>query len=169
MSEASDRDEIRQLIATYTIEGDRGRVDALAQAFAENATMAIPTWRAVGRAGIRQALGGGGSATTQGQGTQTGAAPGRGRIVRHHLTSSLITFNGPDEASGRTYWINFSEKGPDHSGLYADTYRRLGGRWFIVHREVRLDWKAPDSRLGPTMLVGPRPADAPPLPVFTGD
>jgi hypothetical protein len=158
MSEAADRDEIRQLVATYTAEGDRGRVDALAHIFAEDAVMVIPTWRAEGRAGIVQALKGVGR---EGPPAASPApAGGRGRIMRHHLTSSYITFDGPDEASGRNYWINFTEKGPDHSGLYADKYRRIDGHWRIVFREVRLDWKAPDSRNGPEMTVGPPPPGA---------
>jgi hypothetical protein len=165
MSEATDRDEIRQLIATYTAEGDRGQVQKLAHIFAEDATMVIPTWRAQGRAGIVKALsgsGGGGNPSSQ-------SSNARGRIMRHHLTSCYITFDGADEATGRNYWINFSENGPDHSGLYADKYRRIDGHWRIVHREVRLDWKAPDSRVGPDMLVGPRPADLPPVPLIVGD
>jgi len=166
MSEAEDRDAIRQLVATYTIEGDRGRVELVGQAFAEDATMEIPTWRAEGRAGIVQALGG---VKRDGPSPASAPSPGaRGRIMRHHLTSSLIAFDGPDAATGRNYWINFSENGPDHSGLYADRYRRIDGRWFIVHREVRIDWKSPDSRLGPDMVAGARPADAPPVPVYRG-
>ena len=162
-NEAAERDEIRQLIATYTANGDRGRVDELAWIFAEDAVMVTGGWRAEGRAGIVKALSGSG-----GKGREP--APGtRGRIMRHHLTSCYITFDGPDEATGRTYWINFSEAGPDHSGLYADKYRRIDGRWRIVFRDVRLDWKAENSWTGPDMLTGPRPAHLPPLPVFTGD
>jgi hypothetical protein len=166
MSEATDRDEIRQLIATYTAEGDRGRVDVLGTAFAEDAVMVIPIWRAEGRAGIVKALSG---VRREGTPQSAGASPAQRRIMRHHLTSSYITFDGPDDATGRTYWINFTENGPDHSGLYADKYRRMDGRWKIVFREVRIDWTAPDSRQPPDMLLGPRPADMPPLPVITGD
>ena len=165
-NEAADRDEIRQLIATYTAEGDRGRVDKLAHIFAEDAVMAIPTWRAEGRAGIVKALSGGGRAKAAAPDATVGA---RGRIMRHHLTTCYITFDGPDDATGRTYWINFSEAGADHSGLYADKYKRIDGRWRIVFREVRLDWKAPNSWTGPDMLIGPRPDNLPPLPVFRGE
>jgi hypothetical protein len=166
VSELEDRDEIKQLIATYTANGDRGRVDELAWIFAEDARMITPHWLAEGRAGIAQALkGAGGDRTGE---PAPALRPGvRGRIMRHHLTSCYITFEGPDEASGRTYWINFTEIGPDHSGLYADKYRRLDGRWRIVLRDVRLDWAAPHSR-NAGAGSGPRPADAPPLPVHRG-
>ncbi|MET0183661.1 MAG: nuclear transport factor 2 family protein [Caulobacterales bacterium] len=167
MSEAEDRDEIRQLIATYTIEGDRGNVAKLVTIFADDAVMEIPTWRAIGPKAIFKALGGGPSGTSRVEVSPAPAA--QRRIVRHHLTSSLITLDGPDDASGRNYWINYSENGPDHSGLYSDKYKRINGRWKVVRREVRLDWKASDSRLGPDMHVGPRPADAGPLREVTAD
>jgi hypothetical protein len=167
MDEVADRLAIGQLMATYTIEGDRGRVENLIKVFAEDGVLQIPTWKAVGRAGIFKALTGGGG--------EPGAAPtpipalGVGkRTVRHHLTSSLVTFNGPDDATGRTYWINLSEKGPDHSGLYADTYRRIDGRWQIVYRDVRIDWKAADSRLSAETIAGGQPPGSPPLRLITG-
>jgi len=164
MSEAEDRDAIRQLITNYAINGDRGRVDLLLHSFTEDAEMLTPAWRALGRAGIGQAMGWSGK--TEIVKAQRPAEGGAGRVLlRHHLTSSHITFDSADEASGRTYWINFNENGPDHAGLYVDKYRRIDGKWLIVFREVRVDWKAPSSRAG---LVGPRPADAPPLRLYTG-
>lgn len=172
MTELEDREEIRQLLATYTIEGDRGRVDDMLHVFSEDAVLATPAWRAEGRAGIRKALGGGGQprpAATGAAAARTPAPGTRGRVMRHHLTSSKITFEGPNEATGRTYWLNYSEKGADHSGLYADKFRRIDGKWRIVSREVRLDWRAADSWLGPDMLVGPRPPKAGPVAVITGD
>ena len=163
MSELEDREEIRQLIATYTIHGDRGRLEALAGVFAQDGVLETSGWRAEGRAGIIEAL------SPRADAPAREAAPGtRGPIVRHHLTTCLIEFQGPDEATGRTYWINYSEKGADHSGLYADHYRRIEGRWQIAHRDVRLDWIAPDSWAGPENFAGPRPPDAPPLRVFRG-
>jgi ketosteroid isomerase-like protein len=164
MNRHEDRDQIRQLIATYTNAGDQRRNDLRADIFAEDAAMVIPTWRAEGQAGILKALAGGGA----GQPTPAPAAGAPQRLMRHHLTTCTITFDGPDEASGRTYWINFSEKGMDHAGLYADRFRRLGGHWKIVFREVRIDWKASDSWLGPQMTTGPA-AGAPPTPLIVGD
>jgi len=164
VSKFTDRDEIRQLVATYTAAGDQRRNDLRAHIWAEDAVMVLPVWRAEGRLGILKALGAGAA--------QAAAAIAEGRpepMIRHHITSSLVTFDGPDEATGRSYWINFSEKGPDHSGLYADRYRRIDGAWKIVFREVRIDWKAADSRLGAEMRVGPRPPELGPVPVITAD
>jgi len=165
VSELEDREAIRQLIATYTINGDRGRVQDMISIFAEDARMETSAWIAEGRAGIFKAL------TTLGGERKTTAPelkPDQRRIMRHHLTSCLITFDGPDEATGRTYWINFTEVGPDHAGLYADKFERREGEWRIVSRDVRRDWVHPESMAigtGP----GPRPADAPPRPVIRGD
>lgn len=165
MSELEDREAIRHLIATYTVEGDRGRVDDMAWIFADDARLTTSAWIAEGRAGIVKALKGLG-------GKRKDAAPvpatGGRRIMRHHLTTCLITLDGPDSATGRTYWINYTEAGADHSGLYADTFERRDGEWRLVTRDVRRDWVHPDSMAigaGP----GPRPADAPPLPVIRGD
>jgi len=146
MDENADRQEIATLFATYNINGDRGHVQAMSVVFAEDALMEIPTWRAEGRAAIIEAL------TPK---PDPNARPsGPPDICRHHLTSSLVTFDGPDDAHGRSYFIRYSEKGADHSGLYVDRLRRIDGRWKIVHRQVRLDWRAPDSRLPPEMLAG---------------
>ncbi len=168
MSQAEDRDEIKQLIATYTANGDRGRVSELAWIFAEDAVMTTSQWRAEGRAAIAKALGGSGGAQDPERMAKALAAGARGPIMRHHLTSCYITFDGPDEATGRNYWINFSEHGPDHSGLYSDKYRRIDGEWRIVSRDVRLDWKSPNS-WAQSQLVGPRPADMPPPQLITAD
>lgn len=160
MTEPRDRDEIRQLISTYNIEGDRGRIDAMAAVFADDAVLVLPAWRAQGRAAIAKGLSGGVF--------KAGSAPER-RVVRHHLTTCHITFDGEGEAHGRTYWINYSENGPDHSGVYVDRFRCIAGAWKIVAREVRLDWRAPGSTLSDDMRVGARPEELGPLPVITAD
>ena len=166
MDENADRLAINTLLNTYTINGDRGRVDALSQVFAEDGVLETPNWRAEGRKGIIAALSGGVGAPAPAR--EPGSRGGvRGRIMRHHLTSSLVEFTGPDTATARSYWINYSEHGPDHSGLYADKIRRIDGRWQIVHRDVRLDWIALDSRQPPGSIAGSRQAGAE-LPVITG-
>ncbi len=165
MSELEDREAIKQLIATYTVLGDRGRVNEMAWIFAEDARLTTSAWIAEGRAGIVKALSGLGGARKE-----TASAPGAGqrRIMRHHLTTCLINFEGPNDAKGRTYWINYTEAGADHSGLYADVFQRRDGEWRIVSREVRRDWVHPES-MAIGAGAGPRPANAPPLPVIRGD
>jgi len=45
-------------------------------------------------------------------------------FVRHNLTTSQITFTGPDTARVRTYWFVMADNGPDHCGVYTDEFRR---------------------------------------------
>src|SRR3546814_9308754 len=65
--------------------------------------------------------------------------------MRHHLTTSRIVSAGPDEATARTYFINYSDIGADHAGVYVDLFRRIDGTWLIARREDRVDWQAESS------------------------
>ena len=38
-----------------------------------------------------------------------------------------------------------SGNGPDHCGVYTDTFRRVGDDWLIAERRVRTEWNAPES------------------------
>ena len=69
----------------------------------------------------------------------------RATFIRHHLSTSQIELSGPDSATARTYWVAYSDIGPDHCGYYVDVFRKTGERWLIAHRKVRLDWRAPHS------------------------
>lgn len=161
--EELDRIAINALIATYTINGDRGRIADQASTFSEDAVLSTQTWVAMGRAGIFKAL----SAVLDEAPSATGDTATR-RLMRHHLTSSLISFISPDEARGRTYWINFTEVEMDHSGLYSDHFRRIDGEWRIVHREIRIDWRSPTSRIDLRIVPFGNPPGTPPPPVITG-
>lgn len=128
-----DREAIRQTMATYTINGDRGRLASLAAAFAPDGVLEFPGVRAQGAAQIESVL----------------SAPGRPRdprhsFTRHNLTSSLIDLAG-DEASGRTYFQVVTDIGLDHQGHYADRFVRTADGWRLAHRQVRIDWQAADS------------------------
>jgi len=69
-------------------------------------------------------------------------------FVRHHLATSNIDLTGPATANARTYWVAWSDVGPDHSGYYLDTFRKVGEEWLIAHRVARMDWTSPDSLFG---------------------
>lgn len=131
----SDYDDIRQLIATYAIEGDRGRIDKVAACFAEDGILEMAAWRRTGRADIAKQLSGG-----------FNEAPiVRPKFARHNITTSLIEQDGPSAASGRTYFLVVTDIGADHMGFYADRFRKADGRWAIAHRQVRIDWVAEGS------------------------
>ena len=52
---------------------------------------------------------------------------------------------GPDSARARTYWVAWTDIGPDHDGYYLDSFRKVEDRWLIAHRRIREDWRSSDS------------------------
>jgi hypothetical protein len=129
----ADRDEIRDLLARYTYNGDRGRVAELAACFAEDGLIEFPGNNATGPAAIEQALSGG-------IGTRNPVLT----FVRHHITNPLIDVDGI-RATARSYFTVHTDIGPDHSGTYNDQLVRTPHGWRFAHRLVRVDWQSPDS------------------------
>lgn len=128
---AADRDAIRDLLAQYTYNGDRGRVTDLAACFAAGGVIEYPGNRAVGPEAIAMAL-------------SSGPANPARTFVRHHITSPLIEVDG-DNATARSYFAVHSDNGPDHSGTYNDKLVRTAQGWRFAHRQVRVDWQAEHS------------------------
>lgn len=146
------REEIRALIVSYNIGGDRGRLDQLAGAFASDGVLLRPS------AGEGRGAGTGPEAIRDLLATARKPGPGPDRpldFVRHHLTTCEITLEGPETARGRTYFFVVSEVGLDHSGLYVDRFRKEDGRWKIAQREARIDWVAPDGHTRQTRKTNP--------------
>jgi ketosteroid isomerase-like protein len=141
--QARDRDAIRQLMAVYNIEGDRGNLPGLASVFAEDGVILFNAEASTGPAAIVARLSG-------------GKRNPQLSVVRHHLTTALIEIEG-DKARGRTYFTVLTDIGPDHHGVYVDRYKRVDGGWKIAHREVRIDWQAPDSLFPPQHVRGKPP------------
>jgi hypothetical protein len=127
--------EIRQTMVNYNIAGDEQRKDDAATQFVEDGVLKFANVVARGRAEIVVTLQR--NAATRGE-----AAP----VVRHNLTTCDIVLNG-NEATGRTYFLVVTDRGPSHQGIYLDRFLKVEGRWLIAEREVRLDWKAADSRV----------------------
>ena len=132
---ATQRDAIRDLLARYTYNGDRGRVDDLAACFTEKGVLDYPGGSPVGPVEIAAALS---SATRNPHLT----------FVRHHITNPLIDING-NEASARSYFAVHSNSGPDHSGTYDDQLVLSSDGWRFIYRRVRLDWQAETSLFRP--------------------
>lgn len=136
------REAIRDTMAKYTTAGDRLRIDDFVSCFTADAVMEsehVPAdrmFRYEGHAAIRAWQ----ERWLEGEGATHGAT-----FVRHHLSTSKIDLTGPDSASVRTYWVAWTDIGPDHAGYYVDTFRKEGGDWLIAHRRVRLDWEAETS------------------------
>ncbi|MDO7842068.1 nuclear transport factor 2 family protein [Sphingomonas immobilis] len=145
MSETVDREAIRHLMAVYNINGDRGRIDALAGAFTEDGTIEFSGQATSGRAAI--------AARLSGKGTRNPAL----ELSRHHLTTSLIELDG-DTATARSYFQVVTNQGLDHHGHYADRLVRTAEGWRIAHRSVRIDYQSPDTLFAPLHVRGRTPA-----------
>jgi len=142
---AEELEAIRYTLAAYNIAGDRMRLDALAATFTEDGVLETPASTLRGRAGIAAGLGGGGPRSAEGAAAPTGRRP---TFVRHHLTTSLLDLTGPDTAAGRTYFMVFTDVGPDHAGFYVDKLRKVDGAWLFEHRRVMIDWMSEATLFG---------------------
>jgi 3-phenylpropionate/cinnamic acid dioxygenase small subunit len=133
LDELVAREAIRDTLAAYNLAGDRMRHADFLDCFTEDALYRSSVFSLAGRTAIRAWL----------EGFRAGAADVR--LVRHHLTTSRIAIENADEARARSYYLVVTERGPDHGGVYVDRFRRVGARWLIAEREVRLDWARPDT------------------------
>lgn len=132
---AVDRDAIRDLLARYTYNGDRGRVTELAACFTEDGLLEYPGARPVGPTTIAAAL-------------TSGTRNPKLTFVRHHITNPLIAIDR-ETAIARSYFAVHSNNGLDHSGTYDDRLVRTSDGWLFAHRRVRIDWQAGDSLFRP--------------------
>ncbi|NBU85281.1 MAG: nuclear transport factor 2 family protein [Sphingomonadaceae bacterium] len=133
--ELSDREAIRDLLARYTYDGDRGRIDMLAACFADEGVLEYPGNHGSGPDGVKAAL-------TSGQRNPAIS------FVRHHITNPLIEVAG-DTATARSYFQVVSDNGPDHAGTYSDKLVRTAQGWRFAHRLVRVDWQSEASLFRP--------------------
>jgi hypothetical protein len=142
------REAIRDTLAKYNVSGDRLKIDDYAACFTEDGIMEAEhkdpafAFRYEGRAAIR------GWQQRWLDQTLSGAGVHRATFVRHHLSTSKIDLTGPDTANVRTYWVAWTDVGPDHAGYYLDTFRKVGVEWLIARRRVREDWRSPASLFG---------------------
>ena len=150
LEELAAREEIRQLQASYNVAGDRGRKDEFGAVFSEDAVLEMPGGRCEGRAAILERL----FAPREAAGER--ADERMLTFVRHHLTTSKVEFTSPTEATGRTYFLVLTDIGLDHSGVYVDRYCKENGRWWIVHREVRIDFVAENPLFGADLVRAAR-------------
>ena len=138
------REGIRQTMASYTVAGDRLRGDDFIAVFTDDAVLeseGVPesdAFRYEGRQAIRNWI-------ARWRPAADAAPTHRATFVRHHLSTTNIELTGPDTAKARTYWVAYTDIGPDHCGYYIDVFRKTGEQWLIAHRKVRLDWRSPQS------------------------
>jgi hypothetical protein len=139
------REAIRQTMAKYNVSGDRLKVDAFAACFTEDGV--IESERAPGdyifRYEGREAIRAWQNRWLNREPTQDTVH--KATFVRHHLSTCHIEYSGGFTATARTYWVAWTDIGPDHSGTYLDDFRKVEGHWLIARRRVRRDWSSPES------------------------
>ena len=140
------REGIRQTMANYTLAGDRLRTDEFVAAFTEDGILeseGVPerdAFRYVGHAELREWM----NRWTRGEVSDRPRTT-QASFIRHYLSTSQVELTGSDSARARTYWVAYTDIGPDHCGYYLDTFHKVGDRWLIAHRKVRLDWRSKDN------------------------
>jgi hypothetical protein len=145
LDELLARESIRKTMASYTLAGDRLRAEDFMAVFTADAILesdSVPesdAFRYQGREAMRGWI-------LRWRATAAGAQQAaQASFVRHHLSTSHIEITGADSAKARTYWVAYTDVGPDHCGHYIDVFRRVDDAWLIAHRKVRLDWRSPTS------------------------
>jgi len=138
--------EIRDLIARYNQCGDANDVHGYAGTFAPDGVIEGIGYSFAGREAILAWK----IARTPGAGSASVAGP---LFRRHNVTTTRITLDGPDRASGLVYWMVVSELGLDHAGFYTDRYVRVGGEWLIGHRLVTIIWRHEHSVVTPDQIA----------------
>lgn len=149
LDEMLAREGIRKTIHGYNAAGDARDGKAFVALFAEEAVLEfagfgpVPGFRSAGIGEIR--------ARTATWSPDPGKDPSLtlASFIRHNLTTCRIDLTGPDSATARTYFVVFTDIGPDHAGTYSDTLVRRGEDWFFLHRRIALDWRSPDSIFPP--------------------
>jgi ketosteroid isomerase-like protein len=138
--ESLAREHIRDTMARYNIAGDGNDFRAFVDLFTDDAVFEAAVFRCEGKSAIE--------AYFSKRPYADPSAPGP-RFRRHNLTTSQIDLTGPNSASARTYYVVYTDLGPDHCGYYVDRYRQEKGRWLIAYRGVWMDWSHPASRFVP--------------------
>ena len=139
--ELAARESIRDLVARYNANGDSGRIDPMAELFADDAIMTIaPDTRHEGRKAIHAFFCGIASGTRGDQ-----AKGGGWKYIRHYTATHQIDVLGPGEARGRCYYAVLTDRGLDHWGRYLDEYRRIDGNWKFWRRTCTTDGRVEGS------------------------
>jgi len=158
------RESIRDCIARYNANGDRGRIDDMVGVFAPDAVMESGGRSFVGRDAIHAFFSGVADGTRPPTAaaapttpTEDWIARGKQPFIRHFTGTTLIDVISETEARARSYYVVLTVHGVDHWGRYFDEYGMVDGRWLITRRTEKTDavyeggWGA--------AAAGPRAAD----------
>lgn len=140
-----DRLAAGELLDRYPFLVDQGRYEDLAQLFTPDGVIEGPVGEpGQGRDGITRFF--------QASATRVVEGP-LPRLMRHHLTSRTIELSG-DEGSACSYFVAFTEGGPDHWGRYRDKLVKADGEWRFRRRLLTVDGFAPGSWWERNVAVG---------------
>ena len=117
----ADKDEIRELTARYCFAVAEGDADAIVGLFCEDGSFALRGRRVEGTAQLREFYGGAAAGTTP----------------KPFIQNHVIDVDG-DTATGRCgVEIRMVNDGEAYTvaGHYADSYRRVDGRWRFASRD----------------------------------
>ncbi len=121
----SDKDEIRELLATYCFHLDNERFEAMAALFSPDGVWETAFGTGRGRDGIVA------------QARSIASAP---RPRRVHLTTNIVIELDGDAAAAQSNWMLFtnSPSGPviGSGGAYRDVLAKIEGRWFFRRRTI---------------------------------
>ena len=136
---AADR-EIRSLVARIAHLADTGDIDEYLAQFTDDAVWEMPDNPQLGVAGSTRrgrADIAAGVHERRGSGVQ---GPGTG--TRHVITTQAVEVTGSDEATGRAYWMFYSDTSSTPTlrslGQYDDTFRRDADGWKLARRTITM-------------------------------
>jgi hypothetical protein len=138
------RESVRQTLAEYTAATDRFDLRSLAACFSAEGVLEFSGGEQplAGPAAIEAGL----AAAMSRPGLRVRAAP---TFVRHHVSSIRFGAVTADRVEVSSYFVVYTDSGPDHWGRYRDVLVPEGDRWAFVHRRIAVDAFAPGSLMAP--------------------
>lgn len=138
LEEVQAREAIRHTIATYNKCGDEDDARGFADCFTQDGKFESRLGSYDGREAIY---------AWKAKGTTFSHGPGgtSAAFRVHHITNIHIEMLSQDRAKTRAPWFVITDIGPDHAGIYYDTFRRENGKWLIEKRVVDMLWRAENS------------------------
>ena len=126
-NEETEKNAIRELLATYCFHLDNYRFAEMAALFTEDGTWDTAFGAGTGRAGIVAQC-------------EKISPPGSVRPRRVHLTTNIVIALNGEEAEVESNWsvIQNSASGPKigSAGAYRDKVAKIGGRWLFRYRKI---------------------------------
>ncbi|MDG2429063.1 MAG: nuclear transport factor 2 family protein [Acidimicrobiales bacterium] len=141
--ELEAHEQIRDLVASYNVLGDKGKFDEVMDLFAQEAVMDVGDGLIyTGVEQIRTIF-----TKTRDSITASQVDKPSPLFLQHHTATLAIKVNGSDlsngRADGQAYFTVMSSGGVDHWGRYQDSYRPVDGLWRFTARRVRVDGVTP--------------------------